>query len=401
MESRPFLPPRRANSRHESRRRPAFTLVELLVVIAIIGVLVALLLPAVQSAREAARRTQCVNQLKQTALAAINYESAHKVLPPSGLSEVIRKTYDPPGEAPPFEYDVVDQRYGRMTSWVVLLLPYLDNSSLADNFDLEKSVIERAGDPQAVAIPSLTCPSDGSGATYFADDVLTKGRVFAKGNYAAYASPTHTDLQLLYPGAFIAGGLPLKRVIDGATHTVGLSEIRNLPATSDERGAWALAWNGATLLAMDLHHSSSATGSLKAEYYMDVNLLHLVQTPNHVDPVALAGLPRPPEAIGDVTMRCPPDQTSVERVTLAREGMPCSNWVGINSSTSPTSHSVGLLGYLSAAPRSAHPGGVNAAFLDGHVVFWADDIDPVAMALMIDIRDQTLPEAIQRAVAAQ
>jgi prepilin-type processing-associated H-X9-DG protein/prepilin-type N-terminal cleavage/methylation domain-containing protein len=383
MESRPSSSPRRLST--------AFTLVELLVVIAIIGVLVALLLPAVQSAREAARRTQCVNQLKQTALAAVNYESAKKLLPPSGLAAVFTKFYAA-------EYEAVDQRHGQMTSWIALLLPYLDNNSLADQFDLEKSVLEQEGDPQAISIPSIQCPSDGSGATYFADDELTQGRIFAKGNYAAFASPTHTDMQLVYPGSFIARGLPLRRVVDGASHTVAISEVRNLASTSDERGAWALAWNGASLLSMDLHHARSQAGGLYAEYYLDVTLLHLAQTPNHVDPVSLTNAATP-QAIGDVTVRCPPTQGSDERVQLARDGMPCSPWIGLNVDV--TDNKIGVLGYQSAAPRSQHPGGVNAAFLDGHVAFWGNDIDPVAMALMIDIRDQTLPEAIQRAVASE
>src|SRR5262245_20708396 len=111
------------------RRPAAFTLIELLVVIAIIGILVALLLPAVQAAREASRRVQCVSHLKQCAHASHGYVNTHGMLPPSGIvkpkTRVLQKR----------EYPVFDQLSGKMFSWAVLLLPYLEESALYAQFD--------------------------------------------------------------------------------------------------------------------------------------------------------------------------------------------------------------------------------------------------------------------------
>ena len=97
--------------------RAGFTLVELLVVIAIIGILIALLLPAVQAAREAARRAQCSNNLKQIGLAILNYESAHKTLPPGGLATSVGG-------------------YGH--SWWVRILPFIEQTAIYDKFDQTK-----------------------------------------------------------------------------------------------------------------------------------------------------------------------------------------------------------------------------------------------------------------------
>src|SRR5690606_30133693 len=100
----------------------AFTLVELLVVIAIIGILVALLLPAIQAAREAARRTSCMNNLTQLGLALHNYEFHFEALPPG--------TTNPDGP-------IRNEPQGNHVSWIVRILPYIEERVLWRNFNAE------------------------------------------------------------------------------------------------------------------------------------------------------------------------------------------------------------------------------------------------------------------------
>lgn len=136
------------------RNRRGFTLVELLVVIAIIGILVALLLPAVQAAREAARRLQCTSRLKQIGLAIHNYHSTFKLFP-------ISICYQTPGLGP----NPSPQRNGK--GWIVSILPQLEQESLFSQFVFTGDFSAGSGmrDPAncellKVNLTALKCPSD-------------------------------------------------------------------------------------------------------------------------------------------------------------------------------------------------------------------------------------------------
>lgn len=167
-------------SRNCGSDRRAFTLVELLVVIAIIGVLVGLLLPAVQAAREAARRMQCSNNLKQLGLAAHNFESTLKGLPPLRLAD-------------------------NWATWAAIILPYCEQGNVLTLWDIKKRYFQQT--PQAVRqnIPFYFCPSRrGVPSTYSQGDVRNAVTAFPDtpgglSDYAASCGTVYTN----YDGAIV------------------------------------------------------------------------------------------------------------------------------------------------------------------------------------------------------
>jgi prepilin-type N-terminal cleavage/methylation domain-containing protein len=348
--------------------RKAFTLVELLVVIAIIGVLVSLLLPAVNSAREAARRLQCKSNIRQIGLAVMNFESANGALPPGGwLSYPDESSGVNCGSTFSVNNNCFDLRGtngGPTVSWIVLVLPFMEEQALFDDFDFTRSVFDQPANPQQRQVGSLTCPTDPGNVPYNGDGVDNpNNQLFSKGNYAAYTSPVHINQHRRYPaalGGFKVGerlGQKLRRVVDGTSKTVLSMEVRKLDRDWDQRGVWALPWPGSTLLGLDWHPcpASECPQARSGNYVPDPNYIDQAQMPNNKS-----------LSIRDQVFKCKRPGYA------AQQGMPCKN-----------------MQFLSASARSLHPGGLNAVALDVHVGFISDAIDSYTFAYLIASNDKS------------
>ena len=328
--------------------RDGFTLVELLVVIAIIGALIALLLPAVQSAREAARRAQCMNNLKQIGLATLNFESAHATLPAAG-------DFRPPAESLYFTFHArIRLTSGSGHSWLTRLLPYMEQQTLYNQFNFNEHSSVGAAQARMAQPASLLCPSEmAHGRTYL---YQTDGAAaeYGKANYAAFSSPFHAD-DYDHRGAVALFGQTLRQVSDGSSTVLAFSEVRTREDQGDQRGAWVLPWAGSSLLAMDMHpvHDIRREGETEWPYEFKPLSLGQTQTPN--------------SKLQDILYDCP------DKVAEQVEAMPCMTEAQAN--------------YISAAPRSNHPGGVHGGNLDGSVRFISNDVDEVAMAYQICVND--------------
>jgi len=311
-------------------RRQAFTLVELLVVIAIIGILVALLLPAVQFARESARRSSCGNNLKQMTLAVHNFELVHK--------------------GPPSSYKAVVAANGSISGWSAQsqILPYLEEGSKFNflNFDIPYSQqipVPNSTPPlrvPAMKIPIFICPSETRAVQKY--DAAGQPAHFPftyacnMGTWFVYDPVTNTN----GPGAF-QHFVPVSNasISDGRSNTLCFGEVRAY--TSGYRNA-AIPNAAPPTLA----NVCSYTGTFKA----DGEHVEWVDGKLH--------------ETGFTTTFGPNAKTICN---ISGQDYLC-DWINQTETTNfPTSGAV--------TSRSYHPNGVQASMLDGSVKFFGNSID--------------------------
>jgi prepilin-type N-terminal cleavage/methylation domain-containing protein/prepilin-type processing-associated H-X9-DG protein len=292
-----------------------FTLVELLVVIAIIGILVALLLPAVQSARESARRTHCLNNEKQIGIAIIIRHDARKALPPGSVWIGDISAYD---------------SNGTESTWITHILEYIEEVNLRGRLDWSRGFGQAWGDPKhpnnfvlAMPLSIFTCPSNLESKVY---GTHAGAEWWAKGSYAANngIGPMIEVMQIARPtpkrerGVFYLNSrLNFKDLVDGASNTVMVSEILVVPdngSVGDFRGVM---------------------------HYVEGPLYHHNFGPN-------SGVP---------------------------DGMRTDWCVNIPQAPCAGTYTAWEPKKMTMSARSAHAGGVNVLLADGSVHFVTDDIE--------------------------
>jgi prepilin-type N-terminal cleavage/methylation domain-containing protein len=228
---------------HETRRTRGFTLVELLVVIAIIGILIALLLPAVQAAREAARRSQCTNNLKQLGLALHNHHDVYQRFPAGGARDQA-----------PFGEGETD--WG--SSWLVYILPFVEQKNIYDKWQFNNSSGVFNGNNMTLInnliIPGYVCPSSPLNKTCDATYLCTRGAV----NYVGISGAVNglitssggfpeTRQNAVSNGGIVSGGgviipngkLRFADLSDGSSNVLAVSEHGNwITSTDNQRHDW-------------------------------------------------------------------------------------------------------------------------------------------------------------------
>ena len=314
-------------------RRVGFTLVELLVVIAIIGILVALLLPAVQAAREAARRMSCSNNLKQFGLALHNFEQTYKSFPPSW-----KPTNDNSSDA--------------IDGWSAqaMLLPFLEQGNVADHVDFKSSyklarVVDLGGETVPVSglrIPTYICPSEARDEPRLSDGEREHYPINYGVNQGIWFTydPQH---QLVGDGPFFPGrGARAAEIADGLSNTIAAAEVK----------AWNPYFRNAALSQPAMPVKPDDICGLGGQF--KTNSGHTEWVDGRVHQIGITALFTP------------------------NTGVPCRiddriydvDWTNMQEGKSPT-----VSTYAWVTARSYLAEGVQTALMDGSVRFTPDTID--------------------------
>jgi prepilin-type N-terminal cleavage/methylation domain-containing protein len=296
------------------RGAEGFTLVELLVVIAIIGILVALLLPAVQAAREAARGTSCSNKLKQFGLALQNYHDTHKQFPfgSMGVNPENGLYNWPAGKRP------------NRTPFCVYLFPYIEETAKYDLYEFDfAGIAQTAGTVMGQRLEIWTCPSDTpelSTSCGGGNLIETKGNYGVNWGYNSYWFPGPEGVARPAAPFYLSFGARIAQISDGTSNTLAMMEMLQAPSLAgtpcDRRGR---IWN-----------EDSGCYQIMTK-----------NTPNSAAPD---------------NGRC------VDRPEI---GLPCIN----------SGMGAGARDHQFLTARSRHPGGVRTLMCDASVHFVSDGID--------------------------